>query len=76
VDASKPALFWGFSYGLGKYVRVGWGETSQRISTLRDETPLNHQIANAGEIRKRQKYERDKYWSLMISIRTLRLFTR
>ena len=76
VDTSKPALFWGVSYGLGKYVRVGWGRTSQRVSTLRDETPLGHQIADAGEIRKRQKYEKDEYWSLMISVRTLRLFTR
>jgi hypothetical protein len=76
VDTSKPALFWGLSYGFGKYVRVGWGETSQRVATLRSETPLGTPILNAGEIRKRQKYKNGKYWSLMISIRALRLFTR
>ncbi len=75
ADSARPAVFYGLSYGLGKYVRVGWGRTEQRVTVLRDETPLNHPIANAGEIRKRQKYEKADYWSLMVSIRALSLFT-
>jgi hypothetical protein len=74
ADSSKPGLFGGFSYGLGKYARIGWGWTSQRVSTLRDETPEGKQIADASEIRKRQKYQEDHYWSLMVSVRALRLF--
>jgi hypothetical protein len=74
-DSAKPGLFWGLSYGLGKYVRVGWGGTSQRVDTLRSETPLGKEIASKDDIRKRQAYKNDHYWSLMISIRALRLFT-
>ena len=74
-ETAKPALFWGLSYGLGKYVRIGWGGTSQRIAKLRPETPLDKTINSKDDIRQRQSYENDHYWSLMISIRALRLFT-
>jgi hypothetical protein len=76
VDSAKPALYYGLSYGLGRYIRVGWGGTSQRVTELRPETPLGYdKITAASDIRTRQAYQNDHYWSLMVSLRALRLFT-
>jgi len=75
TDTGKPALYWGVSYGFGKYVRVGWGGTSQRVTTLRDLNPLGSMIGSTADIRTRKRYENDHYWSLMVSIRALRLFS-
>ncbi|HKH49688.1 MAG TPA: hypothetical protein VKM72_33940 [Thermoanaerobaculia bacterium] len=75
TDSTKPALFWGLSYSFGKYVRVGWGGTSQRITKLRDETPLDLPLESKDDIRTRKSYKDDHYWSLTVSIRALRLFT-
>jgi hypothetical protein len=73
VDNSNPAFFWGVSYGFGKYLRVGWGETSQRVKALRGQS-VGDAVPDKDSIRMRQRFENDHYFSLTISIGSLRLF--
>jgi len=74
IDTKKPAFFYGISYGLGKYIRIGWGGTSQRVTQLREHEVGFNPITKE-ELRTRQGFENGHYWSLTISIGSVKLFT-
>ncbi|HEX7154056.1 MAG TPA: hypothetical protein VF618_21390 [Thermoanaerobaculia bacterium] len=74
VDTKKPAFFWGISYGLGPYIRLGWGGTSQRITELRGQS-IGDPVPNKEAIRTRQGFANSHYWSLTVSINSLKFFT-
>jgi hypothetical protein len=73
VDSGNPAFFWGISYGLGRYVRIGWGETSQRVRVLRGQT-VGDKVPDKDAIQTRQKFANSHYFSLTISIGSLKFF--
>jgi hypothetical protein len=74
LDTGNPAFFWGVSYGLGKYIRIGYGETSQRVKTLKDGQTVGSPVVDKDAIKTRQEFRNDHYLSLTISIGSLKFF--
>jgi len=73
LSTDNPGYFYGLSYGLGKYVRLGWGETRQRVNALRGQA-VGNPVPDKDSIHTRQAFRGAKYFSLTISIGSLKFF--
>jgi len=76
VDVNKPAFFLGLSVPLTRFVRIGGGFTSQRVTQLDDSNKIGSEVANTDAIKKRQGFENGRYLSLSISLGSIGLFNK
>ncbi len=74
LDVGTPAAFAGFSLGY-KYVRLGGGWTWQEVKAL-DGQAIGMPIGSSEDIKTRNTFENDTYWSLMLSLGDLPFFNK
>lgn len=75
TDTAKPSLFLGASMDLGRWFRIGAGQTWQRVKVLSSgQEVLKTVVADDAAIRTRDAFRGDLYLSLSISLDGIPLF--
>jgi hypothetical protein len=75
TDTAKPSLFLGASVDLGRWFRIGAGQTWQRVKVLASgQEVLKTVVADDAAIRTRDAFRGDLYLSLSISLDGIPLF--
>lgn len=75
TDTDKPSLFLGASVDLGRWFRIGAGQTWQRVKVLSSgQEELKTVVADDAAIRTRDAFRNDFYLSLSISLDGIPLF--
>lgn len=75
VSTDSPAFFAGLSVPLGRYLRIGWGYTVQRVTQLNGQK-VGMEVADDDAIKTRKGFEGGHYVSLSISVGAVKLFTK
>ena len=76
VDTDRPAVFGGGAVGLGRYVRLGFGVTRQRVKALDGQTEGVTVVADEKAIKTHDVWKNGRYWSLTVSISSLPFFSK
>jgi len=74
VSTDKPAVFGGVSLQLGRFFRLGWGYTAQRVTELKGQT-IGTPVTSNDDIKTRQGFHNGHYASLTISLGNIPFFS-
>jgi hypothetical protein len=74
LSTDKPAVFAGLSVQLGRYFRLGWGFTAQRVTELKGQK-IGDAVTSNDDIVTHQAFHSAHYLSLTVSLGSIPFFS-